>query len=352
MTDRRDRARELLMLLGLQVLDSIERGEFPVLHIPDRRTSNIVYDPSRGRFVLGGSVQVRDARNTKHLRSFVQLMWAATFAKQLLESGRTSSLRDLYYSSEAFGIDFRNQAESNRIVTDLESLTGMPREEMGIFPDEHSSVYGPVTMRYTVTGYEGREVDLTVSPDGLPIGPALTTAEPVDTDAEIVLAVESGGMFSRLIETRAWEKYHAVLVHLGGQPPRSARRLMRRLHDVLGLPVFVFTDGDPWGMHIARVIVSGSANAAHIDRLTVHDAEWIGVTPADIRDYSLPTDPLTDADLKRLSDLSIDPRYSDPPWCDYIVEFRSLGRKAEQQAFSRYGIDFVVDTYLADKLGQ
>jgi DNA topoisomerase-6 subunit A len=205
-------------------------------------------------------------------------------------------------------------------------------------------------MRYTVSGYEGREIDLTISPDGLPVGPALMTAEPLKSSAEIVLAVESGGMFSRLIETKAWKRFKAVLVQLGGQPPRSTRRLMRNLHVSLGLPVYIFTDGDPWGMHIAKVITSGSANSAHIEDLTIPDAKWIGVTPEDIVNYSLPTEPMNDADLKRLDELSRDVRYGEPEWQNHIQQFKKIRAKAEQQAFSKFGMDYVVDTYLSRKI--
>ena len=339
-----------LTILGRQVVEAIERGAFPKIEIPNRSTDNIVFDSDTKQFVLGNSKSVRDSSNQKHVKSFAQLMWVASFVKQLVKSGRTSSLRDLYYSSEAFGIDFKDQAESDRIIADLECLTGMARESFGVFPEEHSSIYGKATMRYTVSGYEGREVDLTISPDGLPIGPALMTAEPVSADADIVIAVESGGMFSRLIETRCWERYNAVLIQLGGQAPRSTRRLMHKLHDDLKLPVYIFTDGDPWGMHIARVIMTGSANAAHIDNLTIPDAKWIGVSAGDIETYNLPTEPMNNADLKRLDELSKDKRYQDSEWQKHIQDFKSLQRKAEQQAFSRYGMDFVVDKYLPSKL--
>jgi DNA topoisomerase-6 subunit A len=345
-----DRAQLKLTNLGKQILDPILADKFPVLEVPDRNTSNIVYEAQRNRFVLGSSTNIRDSSNINHIRSFTQLAWVASFAKQLLKASRTSSLRDLYYSSEAFGVTFKDQAESDRIVTDLECVTGLPRESFGIFPDEHSSIYGEVVMRYTVPGYNGREIDLTISPDGLPIGPALITAEPIKTDAEIVLAVESGGMFSRLIETKAWQRFKAILIQLGGQPPRATRSLIRTLNERLNLPVYLFTDGDPWGMHIAQVIMSGSANSAHIEGLTTPEAKWIGVTPNDIVSYSLPTERMNNADLKRLDELSRDVRYSKGEWQQYIEGFRKLRAKAEQQAFSRYGMDFVVDTYLSDKI--
>ena len=112
----------------------------------------------------------------------------------------------------------------------------------------------------------------------------------------------------------------------------------------------MFTDGDPWGMHIAKVIISGSANSAHIKDLTIPQAKWIGVTPEDIVQYSLPTEAMSDADLKRLNELSNDVRYSEPEWQSHIQQFKKIRMKAEQQAFSRFGMDYVVDTYLSKKI--
>ncbi len=347
----REKRLHLLQKLGKSVLNDLRQGSFPVVEIPDRGTGNIVFDEENNQYVLGESRVQRAAGNYRHVKSFAQLMWVASYARSLIESSRTSSLRDLYYSSEAFGVEFSDQAESDRLIADLECLVGLSREEMGIYPEENSSVYGEVTMRYNVPGYEGREVDLTISPDGLPIGPALMSSDPIESKAEIILAVESGGMFSRLVETRSWKRFDALLVHLGGQAPRSTRRLIRRIHDRLGLPVYIFTDGDPWGMHIAKVITSGSANSAHITDLTVPDATWIGVTADDIEDYGLPTEAMNDYDLKRLDELSNDVRYRDHLSQKHIRRFKELKLKAEQQAFSRHGLDYVVEKYLPDKLG-
>ena len=343
-------AIETLTALGKRIVHALLENRYPVLEIPDRSTKNIVFDDESNRYVLGPSRNIRDSSNVKHVKRFAQLTWVASFAKELLRASRTSSLRDLYYSSEAFGVGFTDQSDSDRIVTDLESITSLPRESFGIYPEEHSSIYGEVVMRYTVTGYEGKKIDLTISPDGLPVGPALMTAKPLKSNAKIILAVESGGMFSRLIETKAWKRFNAVLIQLGGQPPRSTRRLMRNLNATLGLPVYIFTDGDPWGMHIAKVITSGSANSAHIKELTIPEAKWIGVTPEDIIQYSLPTEPMSDVDLRRLEELSRDVRYDEPEWQNYIQQFRQIRIKAEQQAFSRFGMDYVVDAYLSNKI--
>ena len=109
------------------------------------------------------------------------------------------------------------------------------------------------------------------------IGPALTTAAFAQTNAEMVLVIEKGALFTRFVEEKVYKKYNAILIDTVGQPPRSTRYMIRRLHEELGLPVYVFTDADPWGMHIAMVIISGSANAAHLRELTTPDAKWAGV---------------------------------------------------------------------------
>jgi DNA topoisomerase-6 subunit A len=179
----------------------------------------------------------------------------------------------------------------------------------------------------------------------------LTSSEFVSTTADKVIAIEKGGLFTRFIEENVHKKFNALLVLTAGQAPRATRHFIRRLHQEMNLPVYIFTDGDPWGMHIAMVIISGSANAAHLRELNTPDAKWSGVWATDIVNYKLPTDPLDDMDIKRLYELQKDPRYKeDPLWQREIKTFLKIKRKAEQEAFSRYGLTYIVDEYLPTKL--
>src|SRR2546428_13061706 len=154
-----------------------------------------------------------------------------------------------------------------------------------------------MTIEYTVPGYEGKRLDLSALPDGVMIGPALTTAEFVKTDAKMVLAIEKGGLFTRFVEEKVHTRFKSILINTAGQPPRSTRYLLRRLNQELGLPVGILCDADPWGCHIAMVIKSGSAGAAHLRELTTPDAVWLGVTAHDIINYKLPSDKLTEVDI-------------------------------------------------------
>jgi len=255
---RQSAVQGVLKGLGGTVYSDLDEGRFPSLTLASRSVRNIVYDKKLQQFVLGPTTVKKSSGNIKHIRPFTQLVWLAYFAKKLVDEKRTSTLRDVFYSAQAFNVEFQDQAESDELITDLEVLMQTAREGMNIYPEERSAIFGNMTIEYTVPGYEGKKADLSANPDGVMIGPALTTAEFRDTDAEIVIAIEKGGLFTRFTEERVHEKHKAILINTAGQPPRSTRYLIRRLNQELGLPVGILCDSDPWGAHIAMVIKSGS----------------------------------------------------------------------------------------------
>lgn len=349
-TERKKEVSSDLESLGLKIYEQLDKGDFPSIEMPSRSTENIYYDPQVRQFILGDKKVRRKARNIRHLRPFTQLVWTAFFSHQLTSQRKTSTLRDVYYSAQAYEMKFKDQQESNNIITDLETVLGFSREDFNIFPEERSAVFGDLTIEYTVPGYEGKRLNLTSHPDGVMIGPALTSAEFVKTTADKVIAIEKGGLFTRFVEEGVHRKFNAILVLTAGQAPRATRHFVRRLNRELNIPTYIFTDGDPWGMHIAMVMISGSANAAHLRELATPDAKWSGVWATDIVNYKLPADPLDEVDIKRLHELQRDPRYKDPLWQREIKMFLKIKKKAEQEAFSRYGLTYIVDEYLPAKL--
>jgi DNA topoisomerase-6 subunit A len=335
---------------GSNLYGQMEKGKFPWVEMPSRSTENIFYSPDVRQYILGEKSVKRSARNIRHIKPFTQMVWAGFFASELVKNRKTSTLRDVYYSAQAYEMSFKDQPESNNIITDLETATGFAREDFNVFPEERSAIFGDLTIEYTVPGYEGKQLNLTSHPDGVMIGPSLVSSEFAKTGCDKVIAIEKGGLFTRFIEERVHEKFNALLVLTAGQAPRATRHFLNRLNHELELPVFIFTDGDPWGMHIAMVIISGSANAAHLRGLTTPDAKWGGVYATDIVDYKLPSDPLTAVDIKRLHELTKDPRYTGDLWKREIKTFLKIKKKAEQEAFSRYGLTYIVDEYLPAKL--
>ena len=131
------------------------------------------------------------------------------------------------------------------------------------------------------------------------IGPALTTSEFMNTNADKVIAIEKGALFTRFIEENVHNKHKSLLISAGGQAPRQTRSFIRRLHDELELAQFssslMATHGE---CTLLKSLFSGSANAAHLRGLNTPDAVWSGVWASDIVDYKLPTDPLDEVDIK------------------------------------------------------
>jgi len=167
------------------------------------------------------------------------------------------------------------------------------------------------------------------------------------------MAIETGGMYARLIENGFDEEYKAILVHIKGQPARSTRRIIKRLNAELSLPVVVFTDGDPWSYRNLRQHRLRAIKSAHLsEHLVTPTARFLGVQPSDIVDYNLSTDKLTDQDMQALRSELTDPRFNTPYWEKQIKLQIDLKKKAEQQAFAGKGLDYVTKTYLPQRLSE
>jgi len=183
---------------GTKIYNQLDQGVFPTIDMPSRSTENINYDPTLRQYILGEKNVSRSARNIRHIKPFTQLAWAAMFSNELTTQRKTSTLRDVYYSAQAYEMTFTDQQESNNIITDLETLTGFAREDFHIFPEERSAIFGDLDIGYTVPGYEGKTLNLTSHPDGVLIGPALTSSELIHTRADKVIAIEKGALLRDL----------------------------------------------------------------------------------------------------------------------------------------------------------
>ncbi len=351
--EREDTVKKLKQI-GKQVVKQIKEKEVPVIKIPIRSTSNIIYDPKLSCYVLGDRKSKRSAGNIRHVKRLAQMLKVAAFTKDLVKDGnRHITKRELYYISESWGdkLQFDEQPKSDDIVEDIEAIISKPREDIKVIPNPKGSIYGDLTIKFKNQKGKMMKVNCLDTADGQAIGPRTCEAELVKTSANKVIAVETGGMYNRLIEENGNEKFDALLVNLGGQASRSTRRMIKRLNEEMGIPVYVFADSDPFGLHIAMVVISGSAKSAHVnEHLATPDATWLGVTASDIKKYKLKTDKMRDLDIKRIKELKKDPRYkNDKRLQDELKIWLKIGKKAEQQALLKYGFEFVVEKYLPEK---
>ena len=86
------------------------------------------------QYILGDHYVKRSARNISHIRPLTQLTWTGSFVDELAREGKTSTLRDVFYSAQAYEMSFADQAESDDIITDLETVLGHAREDFNVFP--------------------------------------------------------------------------------------------------------------------------------------------------------------------------------------------------------------------------
>jgi len=344
-----------------RIMAGIRRGELPSIKLPVRSLANVDYDADKGYLELGGALKSRTL-TVNTARIFAQTLKLMAASRDMVQRDDFATKREAYYISKNWGgCRFDEQAESDAVMDDIEamaSLHGLSREHLHFYPEVHGgSVAGDLVVLDTdpETG-DAIEVDCRRLGSGAYSVPHSVEHLQFRTQAKFVLAIETGGMFQRLNKHRFWRDAGCILVELGGVPTRATRRFIRRLAEEKELPVYCFTDCDPYGFaNIYRTLKVGSGNAAHINQFfSVPQARYLGVTPQDIDDYGLQdaTHTLSKTDIKRAEDaMHNDPFFAaQPRWTAAIEQLLKMGVRAEQQALAKWGLNYVIEEYLPRKL--
>jgi len=351
-----DDAEALLRELVDGFYTQLENNEIPNFELPVRTKNNIEYDDESNVWVYGDRTSTRSANDVQGTKKLLKMAYALEFLINQIQHDRSSTLRELYYLSESWELDdaqFNGQDESNSIIEDLEIVSNVRREEFNMRPEESgATIMGPIKIReQTRRGERKIHCQEDVGEGGYQIPSNPDTIDFLKCDADFILAVETGGMRDRLVENGFDDEYNALIVHLKGQPARATRRLTKRFHNELNLPVTVFCDGDPWSYRIYGSVAYGSIKSAHLSKyLATPQAQYVGIQPEDIVEYDLPTDPLSDSDINALESELTDPRFDTEYWREQIELQLDIEKKAEQQALASQGLDFVTETYLPERL--
>ena len=347
---------EKIQDIAQDIYSTIKKIKQPELEMPIRALSNVEYNEKEGYFKILNRVKLRTL-TASTIKTFAQTLRMMGLSKSLIESEDIATKREAYYVSKNWGeARFKEQPESDTVMDDVEAMMRVNREQIGFIPEEKGGdVAGKIIVidKDQDTGKE-LKIDCTKFGSGAYSVPSSVEALKFETNAKFILAIETAGMFQRLVKHNYWKKANCILISMGGVPTRACRRFIRKLADGKKLPVYVFTDGDPYGFgSIYRTLKVGSGNAAHINKFfCVPQAQFIGITPQDIVDYKLPTHPLKDVDIKKIKDLI----KNDPfiihhkPWQKALKQMATMKVRAEQQALAKHGLNFVISDYLPKKL--
>jgi len=338
-----------------EIHSKVLKSKTPSMVTPVRSLNNVKYQAKVGYFEMLGKNKQRTL-TVKSVKTFAQTLKMMSLAKELIAANDMATKREAYYISKNWGkAGFSEQTESDTIMDDVEAMFGVNREQLKFTPEEKG---GDIAGRLVVIDRDssGKKIRIDCTKFGSGAYSIPTEVENLQFEgkANFILAIETAGMFQRLVKYDYWKKNKCILVSMGGVPTRACRRFIRRLTEQLKIPVYAFVDGDPYGyFNIYRTLKVGSGRAAHLNRFfCVPSVSFLGVTPDDIVTYKLPTHPLKEVDIKRAEDaLKNDPfvKYH-KPWQKAINQMLKMGVRVEQQAFAKHGLDFVVNEYLPRKL--
>ena len=159
----------------------------------------------------------------------------------------------------------------------------------------------------------------------------------------------------RLVEEEFHKKYNCLLITGKGQPDIATRRLVRRLHKEEGLPVYILTDSDSYGMQICSSYKRGSISLSfESPYLAVPKAKYLGLLPSDLDKFKVPKAArlkMTEWDIKKAQTMLQYPWISkNRRWKKELLLMLERKEKAELQALAKHGITFMTDVYIPQKL--
>jgi DNA topoisomerase-6 subunit A len=347
--------KKALLEIGKALAGLIKKKKAPVVQVPIRSLNNIIFNKKKKSLELGDKTSERNFFNVAHSKKFLQTVEVASVSKELVDTGKHASLRDVFYqvkrtipNTKTNVVD--EQTESDKAIEDLELLTGCAREQLNINANKMGSVVGKV-----IVEDRGDIIDWSkLGSGGWSVPSNVEDVKFKKVAAKYVIYMEKAAVWERLHEDKFWDKHNCIIIASQGQTTRGIRRLLQRLSEEHKLPIYVLADADPWGFYIYSVLKYGSINLAHMSgSMTLTNAKFLGITIDDIEKYGLKKHLIKfkDVDKIRLKQISEYEWFkSDKAWQRQFKLMKTMGAKAEIQALSSRGITFISEKYLPEKI--
>ena len=362
LSDRDKKTLKDLVGLADRVVGDAEKKREPFIEIPTRALSNVKYNKAKRRIEMGSNKNRRQLFNLSQAKSYMQTVLVAGGCKELIDQGKTLSLRGLYYKLKhtvegTKEETFDNQDECDPVIEDVEVGLSSLREELHLYASNRGNLAGSLVLFDHATG---DEIDCArMGSAGYSI-PSIVEQDVIEfkkCTAKFILHVEKDTVWRRFAEDKFWQKHNCILTHGNGQPPRGVRRMLSRLHNEYNLPVYCLLDNDPWGYYIYSVIKQGSINLAfESQRMAIPDAKFLGLRSRDFERCELSPSVkinLNDTDIKRARQIANYPWFEHKkPWQKEIEQMLKNGFKLEVEALISKDISYVTEEYTPQRLAE
>lgn len=371
---------------------SVLRGAGFSFDVPSRAKGNQLYVPQLDRIVLKDSMSARPFASTATCRKSVITARILGLVHELCRKRIHVTKRDLFYTDVKL---FEDQTHSDAVLDDVACMLGCTRSSLHVVASEKGVVVGRLQFRE-----DGDAIDCSrMGVGGKAIPPNVDRVTEIRSDALFILLVEKDAAFMRLAEDRFYAQYPCIIITAKGQPDVASRLFLRKLRDELKIPVLALVDSDPYGLKILsvrerkrargfpsfsslffffrphhskkkrskalkknpnfqkQVYMKGSMNMSYdSSNLTTPDIKWLGVRPSDLDRFNIPQQcrlPMTDDDVKTGKRLmEEDFIKANPEWVKELEIMTSTKVKAEIQALSSFGFQYLSQVYLPLKLQQ
>ena len=350
---------EVIDLPGKEVAAAIEQVMIAVARnildgdgfgfsLPCRGNGDQVYVDELDRIVLKDKYALISFSSTSSVRKVAILTRVMQLIHGVLCRGIHVTKRDLFYTDVKL---FRNQKESDAVLDDISCLLGCTRNSLHVVASEKGVVVGKL-----LYNEDGDEIDCTkMGIGGKAIPSNIDKVANLRSEAKFVLLVEKDAAFMRLAEDRFYNRFPCIIITAKGQPDVATRLFLSKLKRDLRVPVLALVDADPYGLKIISVYMQGSKNMAFDSaNLTTPVIKWLGVRPSDLDKFQIPEQCRLDMSAKDIETgqhmLTEEFIQQNPEWVKEVQIMLESKTKAEIQALSSYGFQYLSEVYLPIKL--
>ncbi|XP_072370625.1 meiotic recombination protein SPO11 isoform X3 [Scyliorhinus torazame] len=280
----------------------LAKGEAPVITFGKRSSwDNIRFDDNVGlQMVSDCTVSKVRCECSKSIHRFALILKTLSMIYKLVQSNTYATKRDLYYNETQL---FGSQIILDGIINDICCMLKVPRRCLHILSTSKGCIAGDLCY----TEEDGNRVNCACNSTGK------------------------------------------------GVPDLNTRLMVRKLWDMLHIPVFALMDADPHGIEIMCIYKYGSMSMSFdAHSLTVPIIGWLGLLPSDIQRLNVPKEvliPLTNNDIRKLTKLQKRPYVNcQPLWKKEMEIMETCKMKAEIQALASLSSDYLTRVYLPNKL--